>query len=223
MLKSKYIYIFLFYSFYIFIKYLFLKILFIYLLTYLFLLFSSFGIQFILQIRNPFKKQDISIGTIIKYHFFGLSSQGIPRHPIIDQIIIESNNSSSTSTITTLQDIILYRIEFSGTHHPQCRYCKNIPSKEEIIIRTSGIFFPPSISYSAGFANWIFCLNYSCIKSLIESKGEMKDGYSGFKYLFPIFNKKLFLSSTIEKQLTIEQSNQIEQLSSNELNLQIIK
>ena len=45
----------------------------------------------------------------------------------------------------------------------------------------------------------------------------------GSKYLFPIFNKKLFLSSTIEKQLTIEQINQIKQLSSNnELNLQII-
>jgi len=111
-----------------------------------------------------------------------------------------------------LASIIFYRIEFTGTQYPQCRICRNIPSKEEIIIRTSGIFFPSSLSSSAGFANWIFCLNYSCIKSLIESKGEMKDGYTGFKYLFPIFNKKLFLSSTIEKQLTIEQSNQIKQL-----------
>ena len=43
----------------------------------------------------------------------------------------------------------------------------------------------------------------------------------GSKYLFPIFNKKLFLSSIIKKQLTIEQLKEIEQIS-NELQLQII-
>ena len=181
-----------------------------------FYLFSSFGIQFVLQIRNPLKKQDIPIGTIFKYHFFGLSPQGIPRHPIIDQII---DNSSST---TTLQDLLLYRIEFAGIHHPQCRICRNIhSSKEDLVIRTSGIFFPPSLSSSAGFANWIFCSNYSCIRNLIGSKGEIKDGYSSAKYLFPIFNKKLLLSSTTKQQLTFQQTKEIEQLS-NGLDLQII-
>lgn len=166
------------------------------------------------------KKQDIPIGTILKYHFFGLSPQGIPRHPIIDQIIKTTNNSSSTTT--TLQDLLLYRIEFAGTRHPQCRVCRNIhSSKEDLVIRTSGIFFPPSLSSSAGFANWIFCLNYSCIRNLIESKGEIKDGYSGSKYLFPIFNKKLLLSSTTKQQLTFQQTKEIEQLS-NGLDLQII-
>ena len=38
---------------------------------------------------------------------------------------------------------------------------------------------------------------------------------------FQYFNKKLFLSSIIEKQLTNEQSKEIEQIS-NELQLQII-
>ena len=112
MLKSKY---FLFSFLFIFTKFIFKKInLFYFILFY----FSSFGIKFILQIRNSFKIQNISIGTILKYHFFGLSSQGIPRHPIIDQIINSTTNnslSSSTTTITNLQDIILYRIEFSGT------------------------------------------------------------------------------------------------------------
>ena len=169
-MKSKYFFIFFLF---IFTNFIFKKIIIFYFILFY---FSSFGIKFILQIRNSLKLQNIPIGTILKYHFFGLSSQGIPRHPIIDQIINSTTNnslSSSSTTITNLQDIILYRIEFSGTHHPQCRICRNISSsKQQIVIRTSGIYFPPSISNSAGFANWIFCFNYSCIQNLIESKEE---------------------------------------------------
>ena len=138
----------------------------------------------------------------MKYSFFGLTTKGIPRHAILSEILSED-----------WENIVQFQLDFAGTHRPVCRICRHEHTvSSELVVRTPGIYFPPSVKTEASFVQWVFCTSPSCIKTLTCMKGNEIEDYTGASYAFSPFQRKITLPSSIKSQLTPTQQENLEKL-----------